>query len=263
MFYVWPKNFVLFIYFKLLRNRNYLRSLFERVINDTAYVIKHYKDSRVSLDNEYVTQTGQSADWFKKGFYENNEYTGWFARGVFLPRICDAIEAINPISIVDLGCSNGVRIDFLAEKYPKKIFYGLDFSTTEAMNKNRFGNVSYHSGYPLDILDNLPDEIDLLFSTSTMVLVLPLELEAYLEKLNKKVKNILIVETNVNGYKQKNDGKLWSKHMDYGIGWCHNYSGYLKKYGYEVTIFERLKHDHPSRSDHYLINVCGKRMVEK
>jgi hypothetical protein len=74
------------------------------------------------------------------------------------------------------------------------------------------------------------------------------------------VKYLAIFDSNVNGYLQKNDGRIWSRHMGYTSAWCHNYSGYFKKYNYRVTDFRtKLCDFHPSRADYYLVQIFGER----
>ena len=69
IFYVWPKNLLLWLYFKGLRRHKHLQWLiFENLIPDVAYVLKsHSKDRMIESLNEWVGDT-KYACYFQKDF---------------------------------------------------------------------------------------------------------------------------------------------------------------------------------------------------
>lgn len=261
IFYVYPKEFLLWVYFKLLKNHKHTRYLlFENLLIDVAYIIKYIDKERapIELQDEYTNPVSKNI-WWKKDFYVQNDFHWKVIRG-FVNKLIDYIKENQPKTIVDIGCANGGRLDILAKHFPDIEFIGLDFDVKEAQRYNEFKNVTYILGYPLDTLKKL-NKADMIFSSQSLLHALPKELENYFQVFNSlKTKHLAIFDTNVNGYLQKNDKKLWSKHMGYYTAWCHNYSGYMGKYGYEVVYYDvKLCDFHLSRSDYYMVQIFGKR----
>lgn len=260
LFYVAPKEFLLWLYFGPLKNRKHLRYiLFHKLINDVSYVIRHHdKDRSPSENQEKALRQGATDDWWKKDFYQKNEFH-WRCIRTFMSVLSAEIRERKPFGVIDIGCANGGRIDILADENPESRFWGLDFVVDEAKKNNQFKNAVYTAGYPLDSLKEI-DAADFVFSSQSLLHALPKELEAYFKEFERLgVKTIAIMDSNINGYNTKNDGKLWSKHMGYGTGWAHNYSGYFKKYGYEVTYFKNRRLDfHPSRHDFFMMEIVGR-----
>lgn len=266
IFYTFPKEILLFIYFKVLKNHKHLRYiLFEKLICDVAYVVKNYDRDRSPAENQYkAVKQGRESPWWKKDFYEEHEFHKKCVSG-YMERLTAQIKELQPKSIVDIGCANGGRIDMLAKEFPHIEFVGIDFVVDEAKAKNEFKNARYIEAYPLDGLKELKelDKVDMIFSTQSLIHAVPNELHAYFKEFNRLgVKFVSIMDSNVNGYRSKNDGKLWSKHQGYGTGWCHNYSGYMKHYGYTVSFFKDTHATfHPSRADYHLVEILGCKSV--
>lgn len=261
--YTFPKEVLLFIYFKMLKNHKHLRYiLFEKLICDVAYVVKNHDKDRSPAENQFkAVKQGNESPWWKKDFYEEHEFHKKCIEG-YMERFIAQIKELQPKNIVDVGCANGVRIDVLAKEFPHIEFIGIDFVVEEAKAKNKFSNARYIEVYPLDGLKEL-DKIDMIFSTQSLIHAVPNELHAYFKEFDRLgVKFVSIMDSNVNGYRSKNDGKLWSKHQGYGTGWCHNYSGYMKHYGYEVAFFKDVHANfHPSRADYHLVEILGTRSL--
>lgn len=182
----------------------------------------------------------------------------------FMSDLENFIKCLGPKTVIDIGCANGLRIDQLAMRFPKTNFIGLDFTITAASQGNRFPNASFIQGYPLELLESIATDgtkIDMVYATQSLFFALPEELHRYFKVFDKlEVKSIAIFDTNTNGLRSRNDGKLWSRHMAYRTAWCHNYSGYFKQYGYQVTGFKQKLYDkHPSRSDYWLSQIFGER----
>ncbi len=259
LFYTYPKELLLFLYFKVLKNRKHIKFvIFENMLMDVAYVIKNHDKDRAAFDLQqlYTDGVGDNGFW-QKDFYQKQNFHGKVIAN-YIERLKAQVKSKAPKRIVDIGCANGVRLDVLAKEFPNIEFIGLDFLVDQAVGCNIYSNVKYLKGYPLDTFKTLGD-VDMVFSSQALLHALPKELCAYFEAFKKaNVKYVSIFDTNCNGYLQKNDAKLWSKHMGYSTAWCHNYSGYFKQYGYAVTDFDvELCDFHPSRSDYYLVLIFG------
>lgn len=258
IFYVFPKESLLFLYFKILKNHRHAQFIFSKLFCDVAYVLKYHDKDRTPPENQQNAESwGQQSPWWKKDFYIQRPFHKKCIEG-YMERLTGQVRELQPHSIVDVGCANGGRIDMLAAKFPEIEFVGIDFVAEEAKAHNQFKNARYIAAYPLDGLKQL-SQADMIFSTQSLIHALPNELHAYIREFERLgVKYISIMDSNINGYLSKNDGKIWSKHQGYTTGWCHNYSGYLKHYGYEVTFFKDTLADfHPSRSDYHLVEILG------
>ena len=241
LFYVCPKEFLLWLYFKGLKKHKHFRFIFfDNLIMDVAYVIRNYEKDRFVLGWNEWENTTIHQDWFTKKLYQKREFNE-SVQSAFMKNLEREIELKRPRVIADIGCAHGLHLDRFAKRFQQIQFHGYDFEVKEAKEKNDFPNVKYFEGYPLDLLQNVK-EINMVYAASTLLYTFPNELKKYFELFKKLgVKNICISDSNINGYEQKNDGKLWSKHMGYNTAWCHNYSGYMKEYGYKVTHFNRKK----------------------
>ena len=262
LFYVWPKEFLLWLYFGPLKKKEHAKHLFfHSLIRDVDYAVRTNGLTECPKETQLsVRYNAQTSDWWKKDHYLKKD----FHRRVvekFMWDLDGYIEDKKPRSVIDIGCSNGARIDALAKWFPKTFFYGIDFYTGPAQACNLYRNAMYVEGYPLEMLRHMDPPFDMVFSTQSLLFALPGELKEYFKEFRRLgVKYLAIFDTNINGYTQANDGKLWSKHMGYNTGWCHNYSGYFKEYGYKVTGFSRVLCDfHPSRADYQLVSIFGER----
>lgn len=265
LFYTYPKELLLYIYFKVLKNRKHIKFVFfDNLLLDVAYVIKNHDKSRASFDLQHLyTEQVKDNGFWQKDFYEKQAFHGKVIAN-YMERLKRQIREKAPKTVVDIGCANGVRLDMLAKEFPGIKFVGIDFLVDEAVQANNFSNVQYQKGYPLDTFRAL-GKVDMVFSSQSLLHALPNELLAYFEAFqHAETKYVSIFDTNCNGYLQKNDSRLWSKHMGYSTAWCHNYSGYFKRYNYSVTDFNvELCDYHPSRSDYNLVSIFGEKTREQ
>ncbi len=237
---------------------------YDNLLLDVAYVIKNHDKSRASFDLQHLyTEQVKDNGFWQKDFYEKQAFHGKVIAN-YMERLKRQIREKAPKTVVDIGCANGVRIDMLAKEFPGIEFVGIDFLVDEAVQANNFSNVQYQKGYPLDTFRAL-GKVDMVFSSQSLLHALPNELLAYFEAFqHAETKYVSIFDTNCNGYLQKNDSRLWSKHMGYSTAWCHNYSGYFKRYNYSVTDFNvELCDYHPSRSDYNLVSIFGEKTREQ
>lgn len=255
LLYVYPKRFLLWCYFKFIEKHPYLRSLLrDNLLVDLHYVTKNYRSDKPdeAVWREYALK--HSGNW------EPGKIDPFQAECLepFIEKVEEEIKRKGHKTIADIGCANGYLLEKIVKSHTELNFMGLDFNTPPTPHS--FAPITYIAGYPLETLFLRKNSIsiDLAIASSTFFFILPQELHLYFQAFKELgIKQIAIFETNINGYVQKNDGKLWSKHMGYNYAWCHNYSGYMKAYGYKVTEFSRIKSNHPGRADHYLVTVVG------
>lgn len=210
---------------------------------------------RIFIDYDFWKRNKDSdrADLTQKVYETENQYSKSYnnapllqqQRCLSIPLIEKSLGDIN----VEIGTGNGEVIKYLAEKHPDKLFIGTDLFLKDMP---RLPNLKFIKGYPLDI------EIAgaLLFVNSTFMMLAPRELIKYL-KLD--FKTIIINEPNWGGYRQRNNHKAVSYHMEY-TNWFHNYCGYLRQAGYRIEYFEFFKYKPlgSTRPDVWEIIVKGK-----
>jgi hypothetical protein len=158
------------------------------------------------------------------------------SRGKVIPEIEDSLKGKNSMMVVEIGTGNGDVIAYLAKKHPEHNFIGVDFSVKHAKEKHAgIGNASFMKGYALDLLNEGKLKGNILFGSSTFTIMLPKELDKYLELARKAgFTEIMACEPTWGGYKQENSDKSESFHMEQ-VCWYHNYAGYMRKHGYGKT----------------------------
>lgn len=258
LLYKWPKEFMLWLYFKGLGKHKYLKSvLFDNLLKDVNYVVSNHKSARCAKHViESINESAKDSEWWVR---KDSEHQRLFNE-IYKPFDRELIKQLNlnkPKIVVEIGSGNGIQLENMAKMFPDTHFLGLDFAGVEP----ELPNTKFIAGYPLDLIKRI-DNSDFVYATQTLLLALPKELEAYLAEFKRMgVNTICVFDTNIHGYTQKNDGNVWSKHMGYNTAWCHNYSGYFKKYGYRVSEFKQeLCKIHPSRADYYLVSVVGEKI---
>ena len=95
--------------------------------------------------------------------------------------------------MLELGCCDGSVSTFLAKKYPQHKFTAVDLLIRPEVKKSRHPhNLVYVQSYALDLVGNY----DILFASSTIMFMLPLELKAFFEHVvkNSLAKKIIISE---------------------------------------------------------------------
>jgi len=206
-------------------------------------VIKNYSDDSLSGygDKEYT----------KGGMDIQHQQ-----RGLILPLLEQHIKKQE--TVIEIGTGNGDVVAYLADKYPDTKFIGIDFSVKNAMEKHQKKNLSFISGYALDLLAKRVRG-DLIFASSTFCNFTPRELENYLVAIRRAgVHSVILNEPTWGGHIQKNNGSSSSIHLD-GAVWHHNYCGYLWKADFSIADFSFFHYKHPVslRPDIFICLVRG------
>jgi len=137
-------------------------------------------------------------------------------------------------------------IDHLAERFPSLRFIGVDLAVTTAESKQpERDNVEWVGGYALDLLEQDRLRADLVFASSTFVVLSPPELRRYVRALRQAgTRWVVLNEPTWGGYVQERDGVV-SRHLE-GAVWYHNFAGYLAEGGYEPAEFQFRPYSHPA-----------------
>jgi hypothetical protein len=159
-------------------------------------------------------------------------------RGMIIPMIEAAIEE-GKSRVVEIGAGDGKILQFLAKKYPKVEFIGVDFLRPEFVDED-LQNLSHITGYALELLEKGHLTGDLLFACSTFILPGPREIEAYAREIAKAGFGTVIVNDPITrGYSpEKFPGT--SRHQTIGL-WGHDYRYYFGQVGYRTSHFEIQK----------------------
>jgi hypothetical protein len=176
-------------------------------------------------------------------------------RGLILPILEKHLKRVN----VEIGTGNGDVIADLADKYPDRLFIGVDFSVKNATEKHNKKNLVFIEGYALDLLEKDILKGDLVFASSTFCLFTPDELVDYIKLLKiRGFTSIVLNEPTWNGRIQENNEKITSSSLE-GPMYHHNWAGYFRWFGYEITDFSFFHYIHPlsKRADIYVCIICG------
>lgn len=114
-------------------------------------------------------------------------------RGLILPSLYRCLDSKKKKNLLELGCCDGSVSTFLAKKYPQHKFTAVDLLIRPEVKKSRHPhNLVYVQSYALDLVGNY----DILFASSTIMFMLPLELKAFFEHVvkNSLAKKIIISE---------------------------------------------------------------------
>ena len=158
--------------YKSYCNENYLRfNLTEDQIWRNFY--KEFGEERAEeLNQLFVDRYKDSSKGNPYNFCKNFRETStlmYFQSDFFLEnslKILELFEEIKPTNILELGCYNGILLNYLAEKYPSQNFIGVDieekiigFAKEKFSQKNlNFLPLEYKSLYELE------DKYDLIFT---------------------------------------------------------------------------------------------------
>lgn len=182
-------------------------------------------------------------------------------RGLILPTLTEYLGNCENKKVVEIGTGNGDVIALLSRKFPSHHFLGVDFSVKTAEKKHSsIPNLHFQQGYPLDILKNGDLIGDILFSSSTFILFNPPEIKEYFKEIKKAgFSSIFLNEPVWSDHLQRNNSEIISKHLE-GACWYHNYCGYLREAGFEVTNFSFFHYKHPVslRPDIFVLVVGAK-----
>ena len=149
-------------------------------------------------------------------------------------------------TVAEIGTGNGDVVAYLAERHPALEFIGVDLSVATARRKHgRLENVEWVDGYALDLLDRGDLHADLVFASSTFVVLAPLELRRYAHALRAAgTRWVVLNEPTWGGYNQ-DAGPAYSRHLE-GAVWFHNFAGYLAEAGFEPTALDFRPYRHPA-----------------
>jgi SAM-dependent methyltransferase len=167
-------------------------------------------------------------------------------RGLILPALSRRLETLSAGSVVaEIGTGNGDVIAYLAERYPSLSFVGVDLSVDTAQRKHPGrDNIEWRSGYALDLLERGELRADLVFASSTFVVLAPLELRRYVQAMGAAgVRCVVLNEPTWGGYVQ-DEGAAVSRHLE-GAVWFHNFAGYLAEGGYGPVKLKFQPYQHP------------------
>ena len=124
-------------------------------------------------------------------------------------------------------------------------FVGVDLSVAnaQATHDGKFPNLRFVKGYTLDLLQS--DELrgDLVFGSSTFVVMAPREFAAVLAAM-KGTRRLIISDPVTFGNRHDEHDRPMSRHMDLYM-WWHNYRGYLKSAGWKVETIETVTYSYP------------------
>ena len=160
---------------------------------------------------------------------------------MILPLVEKSLNEVSRVKrepkVFEIGAGNGDVIAYLARKYPRTGFVGVDLSVRNAESKHQLPNLRFLKGYALELLENGAIVGDILFSSSTFSIFTPKEVVNYLVHIKKNgFTRIVISDPITFGMRHTNDDSQESLNMDLYM-WWHNYAGYLRKHGYEVRDF--------------------------
>jgi len=168
-------------------------------------------------------------------------------RGLVLPALDRRLGQLDDGTVVaEIGTGNGDVVDDLAARHPRLRFVGVDLSVVTARCKHRErDNVEWMDGYALDLLEQGALRPQLVFASSTFVVLAPLELKRYVRALREAgVRWVVLNEPTWGGYVQDTGGAR-SRHLE-GAVWFHNFAGYLAEGGYQSLALDFRAYEHPT-----------------
>jgi len=180
-------------------------------------------------------------------------------RFIILPALESLIDDLGEgATICELGVANGDVLAYLADKYPKNHFVGVDFIVGNTIKNHSFQNLKFMPGYALDLLDEGKlNNVDVIYGSSTFLCMGPRELANYLKAMsNASVKNIIVSEPLTRNYDPKNHPFPTSIHMEVNY-WGHNYAQVFRDFGFQVFVDNRVKFPGHSKRDNLMFQVCG------
>ncbi|MBF0555996.1 MAG: methyltransferase domain-containing protein [Nitrospirae bacterium] len=238
----------------------FLKNPIRQIFVDYQYLEEHLEVERIPqrVIDAYCDDSLQGYADFK--YSKGGDTIETQQRGLILPYLEKAINRTGQdrtLTIVEIGTGNGDVVAYLSDKYPEHNFIGVDFSVAVAQTKHIKNNLSFKKGYILDMLESYDLSGDIVFASSTLVLLLPKELKRLILKLKENnFSQIVLSEPVWDGYILQNSSQVSSKHMGL-THWAHNYAGYLLEEAYSIADFNFFHYIHPlsPRPDIYVC-VC-------
>jgi trans-aconitate methyltransferase len=183
---------------------------------------------------EYADDTlaGYADETFAKGGVELHDQQ----RALAVPLIEQVARDLpDGATLTEIGAGNGDICAYLASALPQHQVVGVDLSTVVAERKHQGANLTFRSGYALDLLENGDADGDVAFAASTFVVFTPRELARYCRALaDRGYSRVVLNEPTWGPYSASRNGAPFSRHLERSV-WHHDYAGYLIESGYEIT----------------------------
>ena len=181
-------------------------------------------------------------------------------RGIIFNYIDNEVRKAPPPpirSICEIGTGNGDVAHYLSTKYKDIEIIAIDFNVDNAQNNHSNNNLTFIEGYALDLFDNGDISADLVFGSSTFVVLAPKELDNYITTFKKSgVKELLVSEPLTRKYNPAKHPTPLSIHMAKGM-WGHNYAGYFKKHDLELLVNDVVEYKKHKKRETIYFNVAG------
>ncbi|MBI3319049.1 MAG: hypothetical protein HYZ89_00450 [Candidatus Omnitrophica bacterium] len=161
--------------------------------------------------------------------------------GQILPFLEPVLDQHHATRVLEIGACNGVVLSWLAAKYPRIHFVGIDLHIPPRVKALETTNLTFMSGYALDVLEqgSLPQIPDAVFCQFTAANVLPRECERYFQLFRRLgISWVVLNEPTRNGFPVRaNERRSRSIYLGSKM-WRHDYPGLARRAGYEIVAFQ-------------------------